>query len=87
MAHGMSQKTIQASPMLAPGTQKKEPPSILYDFKKWEEPWEINQYQTFLKKHQRLFKELHDKYMHAESVKKPLAVARNTFEQSKETYD
>lgn len=34
-----------------------------------------------------MFKELHDKYMHAESVKKPHAVARNTFDQAQETYD
>jgi len=36
--------------------------NMMYDFNKWEEEWEIKQYMQFLKKHYKLYKQLHFNY-------------------------
>lgn len=54
-------------------------PEVLYDYNKWEEEWEIKQYNQFLKKHVRLYRQLHTTYSTSESAKKPNAVDKATF--------
>lgn len=54
---------------------------------KWEEGWEIKQYKQFLKKHVRVYKELHKNYSTVSSAKKPHAVDRSTFDQYERTND
>lgn len=79
----------QASPMLPinESGKKKDIPSILYDYDKWEEEWEISQYYQFMKKHDRLYKQLHTKYTNALSVKKPKVFDALTFDGKKEKAD
>jgi hypothetical protein len=60
---------------------------MLYDHMKWEEGWEIKQYKQFLKKHVRVYKELHKNYSTVSSAKKPHAVDRSTFDQYERTND
>lgn len=59
----------------------------LYEYKKWEEDWEIRQYQTHLKRHNRMYRELHKHYQHESAAKKPLAVDRVTFAENEKTND
>jgi hypothetical protein len=40
-----------------------------------------------LKRHQKLYKQLHKSYINENAVKKPLAIARNTFEENEKTID
>lgn len=58
----------------------------LYEYKKWEEDWEIRQYQNHLKRHSRMYRELHKHYLH-EAVKKPHAVDRSTFADNEKSND
>lgn len=60
---------------------------MLYDYTKWEEDWEIKQYQQFTKKHNRLYRELHNLYTNQGGVKKPLAVDRVTFADAEKSLD
>jgi hypothetical protein len=40
-----------------------------------------------LKRHQKLYKQLHKSYINENAAKKPLAIARNTFEENEKTID
>lgn len=58
----------------------------LYDFNKWEEQWEVKQYMQYLKRNQRLYKQLHYTYStQLEAAKKPHAVDKATFAQYEKT--
>lgn len=78
-----------ASPMLPAhdNKKKKELPPLIYDYKAWEEDWEVKQYNQFLAKQERLYKKLHNSYCNDAGVKKPLAVGRTTFDDNEKTYD
>lgn len=89
-AHTRDQSALAfASPMLPAhdNKKKKELPPLIYDYKAWEEDWEVKQYNQFLAKQERLYKKLHNSYCNDAGVKKPLAVGRTTFDDNEKTYD
>ena len=78
-----------ALPLNSPMTKKpaNDVAHVLYHHHKWEEEWEIKQYSQFLKKHIRVYKELHKNYSTVSAAKKPQAIDRNTFDQYERTVD
>lgn len=77
-----------ALPLNSPDHKKdKEAPAILYEYQKWEEDWEVKQYQQYIKKNMRLYKELHKIYKDEQTARKPLAVDRITFAENEKTYE
>ena len=68
---------------LSTGEKKKAANDIahlLYDYEHWEEDWEIKQYTQFLKKHVRVYKELHRHYSTVAAAKKSHAVDKSRFD-------
>ncbi len=59
----------------------------MYDYNKWEEEWEIDLYNNYLKRHSKLVQNLHKLYVNDNAAKKPLAVDKLTFDELKVVND